>query len=167
VIIRGQDATILGGGSAAPGGQQAVFFVEAPGADVTIEGLRFVNPHNAAIRVRRSGDLRIANCQVDGLIPSTVATPAGVQNAALAIHLPGGSVGAVSILENRFQIGGTADDSSGGIIMAGPAERVLIADNRITGTPSHGMDLRNVEGPARVERNIVETGTVRRSGLPG
>jgi hypothetical protein len=167
VIIRGQDATILGGGSAAPGGQQAVFFVEAPGADVTIEGLRFVNPHNAAIRVRRSGDLRIANCQVDGLIPSTVATPAGVQNAALAIHLPGGSVGAVSILENRFQIGGTADDSSGGIIMAGPAERVLIADNRITGTTSHGMDLRNVEGPARVERNIVETGTVGRSGLPG
>jgi Right handed beta helix region len=167
VIIRGQDATILGGGSAAPGGRQAVFFVEAPGADVTIEGLRFVNPHNAAIRVRRSGDLRIANCQVDGLIPSAVATPAGVQNAALAIHIPRGSVGAVSILENRFQIGGTADDSSGGIIMAGPAERVLIADNRITGTPSHGMDLRNVEGPARVERNIVETGTVGRSGLPG
>jgi hypothetical protein len=29
------------------------------------------------------------------------------------------------------------------------------------------MDLRDVKGPARVERNIVETGTVGRSGLPG
>jgi hypothetical protein len=166
VTIRGQDATILGGGSAAPGGMQAVFLIDAPG-DVTIEGLRFVNPHNAAIRVARSGDLRIANCQFDGLTPSAVATPGGVLNAAVAIHLPGGPVGAVSILENRFQIGGTADDSNGGIIMTGPADRLLIADNRITGTTSHGMDLRNVKGPARVERNIVETGTVGRSGLPG
>jgi Right handed beta helix region len=167
VTIRGQDATILGGGSDAPGGQQAVFLIDAPGGDVTIEGLRFVNPHNAAIRVRRSGNLTIAKCQVDGMTPSQVATPGGVQNAALAIHLPGGSVGAVSILENRFQIGGTANDSIGGIIMTGPADRLLVADNRITGTTSHGMDLRDVKGPARVERNIVETGTVGRSGLPG
>jgi hypothetical protein len=163
VIIRGQDATILGGGSATPGGQQAVFLIDAPGVDVTIEGLRFVNPHNAAIRVAQSGDLRIANCQVEGMTPSAV----GVQNAALAVHLPGGPVGAVSILENRFQIGGTAADSTGGIIMSGPAVRVLIADNRIAGTTAHGVDLRDVNGPAKVERNIIETGTVRRSGLPG
>lgn len=167
VTIRGQDATIRGGGSATPSGQQAVFLIDAPGGDVTIEGLRFVNPHNAAIRVARSGDLRIANCQVEGITPSAVGTPGNVQNAALAIHLPGGSVGAVSILENRFQIGGTADDSIGGIIMTGPANSVVIADNRITGTTSHGMDLRDVNGPARVERNIIETGTVGRSGLPG
>jgi hypothetical protein len=163
VTIRGQDATILGGGSATPGGQQAVFLIDAPGVDVTIEGLRFVNPHNAAIRVAQSGDLRIANCQVEGMTPSAV----GVQNAALAVHLPGGPVGAVSILENRFQIGGTAADSTGGIIMTGPAVRVLIADNRIAGTTAHGVDLRDVNGPARVERNILETGTVGRSGLPG
>jgi hypothetical protein len=167
VTIRGQGVTIVGGGSAAAGGQQAVFLIDAPGGDVTIEGLRFVNPHNAAIRVARSGNVRIATCQVDGLTPSAVATPAGVQKAALAIHLPGGSVGAVSILENRFQLGGTANDSVGGIIMTGPADRLLIADNRITGTTSHGMDLRDVKGPARVERNIVATGTVGRSGLPG
>jgi hypothetical protein len=167
VTIRGQGVRILGGGSAAAGGQQAVFLIDAPGVDVTIEGLRFVNPHNAAIRVARSGDLRIANCQVEGLTPSAVATPTGVQKAALAIHLPGGSVGAVSILENHFQLSGTSDDSIGGIIMTGPADRLLIADNRITGTTSHGMDLRDVKGPARVERNIVETGSVGRSGLPG
>ena len=163
VTIRGQDATILGGGSATSGGQQAVFLIDAPGVDVTIEGLRFVNPHNAAIRVTQSRDLRIANCQVEGMTPSAV----GLQNAALAVHLPGGPVGAVSILENRFRIGGTAADSVGGIIMTGPAARLLIADNRITGTTSHGMDLRDVNGPARIERNIIETGTVGRSGLPG
>jgi hypothetical protein len=170
VTIRGQDATILGGGSAATGGQQAVFFIDAPGLAVTIEGLRFLNPHNAAIRVMRSGDLRIARCQIDGITPSAVDTQAGVQNAALAVHfpgLPGESVGVVSILENRFQIGGTANDSTGGIILTGPAERLSITDNRITDTTSHGMDLRNVKGPARVERNIVETGLIGRSGLPG
>jgi hypothetical protein len=70
VTIRGQNGTILGGGSAAPGGLQAVFFIDAPGADVTIEAIRFVNPHNAAIRVTRSGDLTIGNCQVEGLTPS-------------------------------------------------------------------------------------------------
>ena len=163
VTIRGQDVTIVGGGSAAAGGQQAVFLIDAPGADVTIEGLRFVNPHNAAIRVARSGNVTIATCQVDGLTPSAV----GVQKAALAIHLPGASVGVISILENRFQLGGAAGDTVGGIIMTGPADRVLIADNRITGTTSHGIDLRDVKGPARVERNIVETGPVGRSGLPG
>ncbi len=167
VIIRGQDATILGGGSATSGGQQAVFFINASDVNVTIEGLRFVNPHNAAIRVTRSGDLRIAKCQVDGMTPSPVDTKGGVQNAALAFHFPGGSVGAVSIVENRIQIGGTENDSIGGIILTGPAVRLLIADNRITGTTSHAMDLRDVKGPARVERNVVETGTVGRSGLPG
>ena len=145
-----------------------MFFIDAPEVDVTIEGLRFVNAHNAAIRVKRSGNLRIANCQVDGLTPSAVTSPGGgVNNAALAIHLPGGTVGAVSILSNRFQIGGTAADTSGGIIMTGPAKRVLIADNRITSTTAHGIDLRDVVGPARVERNTVETGPIGRSGLPG
>jgi hypothetical protein len=166
VTILGQDATILGGGSAAPG-QQAVFFIDAPGVDIAVDGLHFVNPHNAAIRVQRSGNLRIANCRVDGVTPSQVATPAGPLNAALAAHLNGGPFGAVSIQNNHFEIGGTADDSIGGIIMDGPADRLLIENNRIMGTTSHGMDLRNVKGPAQVQRNIVETGTTGRSGLPG
>jgi hypothetical protein len=166
VTIRGQDAPILGGGSAATTGQQAVFFIDVPGLDVAVDGLRFVGPYNAAIRVKRSGGLRIANCYVDGLTPSRVATPAGPQNAALAIHLIGGPFG-VSILEDGFEIGGTADNSVDGIIMDGPADRLLIEDNRITGTTSHGMDLRNVKGPVQVQRNMVETGRVGRSGLPG
>jgi Right handed beta helix region len=167
VTIRGQDATIRGGGSAAAGGLQTVFLIDAPEAGVTIEGLRFVRPHNSAIRVAGARDVRIATCQVDGVIPSKIATPAGAQNAAVAVSLPGGPYGAVSILENRFQIGGTADDSTGGIIMRGPADRVLIAGNRIAGTTGHGVDLQGVGGPAKVEQNIIETGTLGRSGLPG
>jgi len=167
VTIRGQDATILGGGSASASGQQAVFFIDAAGADVAVDGLHFVNPHNAAIRVKRSGDLSIANCRVDGMTVSEVAGPAGPLNAALAIHLNGGPFGAVSIRKNHFEIGGTADESIGGIIMDGPADQLVIAHNRITGTTSHGMDLRNVKGPAQVQENTIKTGTVGRSGLPG
>lgn len=167
VTIRGEGATILGGGSAAQGGLQAVFLVRAPGAAVTIEGIRFMNPHNAAIRVTESGDLRVARCQVDGMTPSLVGTGQNVANGAVAVHLNGGPFGAVSILENRLQIGGTADDSIGGIVVAGPAARLLIANNRIRDTTAQGLDLRDVAGPARVEQNFVETGQVGRSGLPG
>jgi hypothetical protein len=167
VTIRGEDATIVGGGSAAPGGQQAVFLVDASGHDVTIEALRLVNAFNAAIRVVRSGNLRIAKCQVNGVIPSAVTTQSGTQNVALGIHFPGNPVGAVSILENRIQIGGARGDTVGGIIMTGPANSLLILDNRIAQTTSHGVDLRDITGPAQIERNTIETGNVGRSGLPG
>jgi hypothetical protein len=39
--------------------------------------------------------------------------------------------------------------------------------NRIARTTSHGIDLRDLKGRARVERNILETGPIGRSGLPG
>jgi hypothetical protein len=167
VVIRGQDATIRGGGTASPGGLQAVFLIDAAGGSVTIEALHFEQPHNAAIRILRSGDLRIAKCRIDRVIPSPLPTEGGVQNAALGIHVPGGSVAAVVITENQLQLGGTADDSVGGVIMTGPADRLLITDNRIVGTTSHGIDLRDIGNSARVERNIIETGRVGRSGLPG
>ncbi len=51
--------------------------------------------------------------------------------------------------------------------MDGDATRVDIEGNRIDHTTAHGIDLRNVGGPARIERNIVVTGPVGRSGAPG
>ena len=167
VAISGDNATIIGGGSASPGGMQAVFLVDAANHDVTIEALRLVNPFNAAIRVLRAGSLKIANCKVDGIIPSTVATPSGPQSVALGIHFPGNPVGAISILENQIQIAVTGEDTVGGIIMTGPANSLVISDNQIGQTTSHGIDLRNITGPAQIERNTIETGTLGRSGLPG
>ena len=167
VAIRGDNATLIGGGSAAVGGMHAVFLVDAANRDVSIESLRMVNPFNCAFRVVRAGSLKIAKCNVDGITPSTVATPNGPQSVALAIHFPGNPVGAISILENRIQIDVSSGDTVGGIIMTGPANSLVISDNYIGQTTSHGIDLRNIGGTAQVERNTVETGTLGRSGLPG
>jgi hypothetical protein len=169
VRIHGEEATILGGGSAAQAGQQGVFLVDTTG-NVAITGIHFLSPHNTAIRVVRSGDVELAGNTVDGVIPSPVGTPAGVQNAALAFHLNGGPFGAVSILENDIHIGGTEDDSSGGIFViltVGAADSVAILANQVTGTTSHGMDVRNIGGPALIAENFVATGVLGRSGLPG
>lgn len=167
VTIRGEDATILGGGSSEQDGFQAVFLVDAEGADVTIGGIRFTSPHNAAVRVSRSTSLRIGRCQVDGIVTSLVTVGGRPANGAVAVHLVGGPFGHVSILENRLRLGGSEGDLIGGIVVVGSAEHLRIADNRVAGTTAHGIDLRNVGGAARVEDNVVETGSVGRGGEAG
>jgi hypothetical protein len=164
VEIRGENATILGGGSLADGGFQASFLVTAPDAHVTFERIRFVQPHNAAIRVRQAGALRIQACEIDGVVPTAL----GPVNGGLGIDLRGGGpFGAVAIVDNRLRIGGSDKDATGGIAIAGTATRVEITGNRINETTAHGMNVQNVGGPARIERNIVVTGPIGRGGEPG
>jgi hypothetical protein len=168
VVIRGEAATIHGGGSTTDGGFQAAFLVIAPGSDVALEGLRFVSPANAAIRVAGAGSLRIAGCEVDGVVPTVLAAPDGSSiTGALGFHLLGAALGAVTIVDNDIRIGGSAKQSTGGINVLAPVERVEIIGNRIRETTAHGMNLQNVGGPALIERNVVETGPVGRSGEPG
>ncbi|HUG00742.1 MAG TPA: right-handed parallel beta-helix repeat-containing protein [Longimicrobiales bacterium] len=167
VVIRGEDAKVLGGGSAAQGGRQAVIRVDAPGADVTLEGIRFVGGHMAAIRVGRAGDLRIADCRIEDLVPSLVTGGPAPQNAALAVDIRGGPFGSVEILDNRIIHDVNGEDSFGGIFVIGRCDDLRVAGNRIDGSTSHGMDFRNVAGPARIEDNAIKTGTFGREGTPG
>ncbi len=167
VVIRGEDARILGGGSAEVGERQSVFLVDAPGDDVTIEGIRFEGGHMTAIRVPHAGDLRIANCRIEGFIPSFVTGGPNPQNAALGVDVRGGPFGSVEIVDNRVLQDVNAEDSFGGIFVIGPCVDVRIAGNRIDGSTSHGMDIRDVVGPARIEDNTIETGPFGRAGTPG
>jgi hypothetical protein len=167
VVIRGEDATLVGGGSAAVGEFQSVLLVDAPGGDVTIQGIRFVGPHNAAVRVVASGDLRIQGCEVDGVIPTSITGPSGSVNGALGIHLIHGPFGAVTIRDNRIRMGGSAEDSTGGIGVVSSVASLEITGNRVSDTTAHGMNLQNVSGPARVERNVIVTGPVGRNGSEG
>lgn len=167
VVIRGEDATLVGGGSAPVGEFQSVFLVNAPGDDVTIEGLRFENPHNAAIRVVGSGDLRIEGCEVDGVTPTTITGPSGLVSGALGIHLIHGPFGAVTIRDNRIRMGGSAEDSTGGIGVVSSVTSLEVTGNRLSDTTAHGMNLQNVSGPALVERNVIVTGPVGRNGSEG
>jgi hypothetical protein len=168
VDIRGDNATIRGGGSNADGGLQAALLVAAPGADVALERIRFVNPNNSAIRVVGAGSLRIAECEVDGVIPTVIAAGTGNPlSAALAIHLTGTGFGRITIVDNRLRIGGSDKEVTGGINVIGSALRVEITGNRIRETTARGMNLQNVDGPALIERNDIATGPVGRSGAPG
>jgi hypothetical protein len=45
------------------------FYVEAPGARVTIQGLRFIRPRGDAIFVYAVSGLVIASCKIEGLEP--------------------------------------------------------------------------------------------------
>jgi len=52
------------------------FYVEAAGASVTIQGLRFIRPKGDAILVYAVSGLTIASCKVEGIVPLPQATGA-------------------------------------------------------------------------------------------
>jgi len=52
------------------------FYVEAAGASVTIQGLRFIRPKGDAILVYAVSGLMIASCKVEGIVPLPQATGA-------------------------------------------------------------------------------------------
>src|SRR5215510_4967883 len=45
------------------------FYVEAPGAHVSIQGLRFIRPKGVAVRVYAVSGLVIASCKIEGAVP--------------------------------------------------------------------------------------------------
>lgn len=167
VTIRGEDAEIVGSGVPAEGEFQAAFLVHAPAEDITIEGLRFVEPSNAAIRVVGAGDLRIADSEVDGVTPTVVTLPFGSLTAAAGLHVLNGPFGAVTVLDNQVRVGGSEEDVTSGINISGPSNSVEVVGNQVDETTSHAISLRDVEGPALIERNVVVTGPVGRGGGEG
>lgn len=167
VVIRSDDARVLGGGSAEAGERQTVFLVDAPSKNVSIEGIRFQGGHMTAIRVVRAADLRIADCRIEGFIPSFVTTVPNPQNAALGVDVRGGPFGSVEIVDNRVIQDVNAEDAFGGIFVIGACSDLRVSGNRIDGSTSHAMDIRDVVGPARIEGNRIETGPLCRPGTPG
>src|SRR5262252_1146694 len=45
------------------------FYVEAPGAHVSIQGLRFIRPKGVAVQVYAVSGLVIASCKIEGAVP--------------------------------------------------------------------------------------------------
>jgi len=136
------------------------FFVAAPGADVTFEGLRFQTPQTVGISIASVGELRIANCKFNGLVPGRI----GTENVAIAILSSGGPFGTLSVIDNEIDGQATLTNSTNGIILTGPTQAIEIADNIVKNTSAHGIDLRNVVGDAHVDRNRVITGPLGRGG---
>src|SRR5205807_1570718 len=107
------------------------FAVEAIGAQVRIQGLRFVHPKGRAIFVFAVNGLVIANCRIEGV--EAVPNPAiptsplfgggifvGTRTVAaipseLGPALPENVSGTLIVINNNIDVGGTAEVNSLGI----------------------------------------------------
>lgn len=157
------------------------FAVEAPGAHVTIQGLRFVRSKRTAISIYAVSGLVIANCRIEGVepLPNPMGHPIGT-GIAVNTRLnspttnqagqPENVSGTLFISNNDIDVGGTADDETLGIVIfyAGksPDKKVdtYISGNNIRNTTGRGIDFWQIGGRAYIGRNVITTGATMRPG---
>jgi hypothetical protein len=156
------------------------FYVEAPGAQVTIQGLRYVRPKTAAVFVYAASGLVITFCRIDGIEPQPAFASNGI--AVLTSPLPtptspgapGNLAGTLLITNNDIDMaGGTAADNTVGIVVFSAGQTadngvdVYVSGNRISNVTEPAIDVRRIGGRAHVEGNVVTTGKVVSTINPG
>jgi serine/threonine-protein kinase len=148
------------------------FYVDAPGARVSIRGVRFVKPVGSAIVVVAVNGLEIASNRIDGM------TPFRHDDVAIQINTsggfptftdsgaPGDVSGSLSILQNVIDAtGGTPAEYALGVFAwsvgrSPDAEVTLeITGNTIINTTASGIMIRRANGHVRILGNTVETAT--------
>jgi hypothetical protein len=160
---RGEMATIQSG--------TIPFYVDAPGEQVTIRGLRFVRPIQSAILVRAVRGLEISSSRIDGLVPFSVGSGGISINTRGQMPLPSspGTPESVSghllIAHNEIDgTGGTAQAPTAGVAVfsvgRSPDREVDldIVGNSISNTTAPALHIRNMHGRARVVGNTLQTG---------
>jgi hypothetical protein len=160
------------------------FYVEAPGASVTIQALRFVRPVGSAILVYAAHGLTIANCKIEGVVPTMLA--GGIESLAIAIETSGNIptptqpghpeniFGRLLITNNEIDVsGGTAADNTLGITVfsvgqsPGNEADIYVSGNKISNTTEPAINFRLIGGRAHVEGNVINTGPVSSQVSPG
>lgn len=149
------------------------FQVNAPGASVSIRGLRFVGAFLTVIEVRAAHGVAVERCSIEGVVP-LFASAIG-SNLAIGIVLgfftSGGVTGEVSIANNFIDVGGTAMDRTEAVAAIGVGNvadpvALRVSENTVRNTTAHGIDIRNIVGTAAILRNDVRTGTVGGQMVP-
>src|SRR5262249_2048130 len=130
---------------------------------VVIEQLRFEDSSGAGILISTGHDVTVANCAFERVLPGLVVG----RLLAIGVFAVFGPIATITVVKNEFDIGGLPTSDSSGVILNAPPGAVEVADNTVRNTTAHGIDLRNIGGPAHIERNRVETGSVGRGGGPG
>ena len=147
------------------------FYVEAPGAPVTIQRLRFIRPKARAIVVYAVSGLVIASCKIEGVEP--------LLHNGIGIHIATGGLpspanpgkpenisGTLLIINNDIDVaGGTALDNTLGIFIVsvgvpGAEVDAYISRNIITNSTERPINLYQIGGRAFIERNRITTSTV-------
>ena len=165
--------------SGAPGmsieGGTIPFYVQAPGAAVSIQKVHFVRPAKSAIVVYAVSGLVIASCRIEGftLLPSIQFSGIGISASDMSAtptptqpgH-PENISGRIVIADNDIDAGENLTGNVLGIttFSAGvsPDKDVdlYIAGNRIRNVTETGINLRRIGGRAHVEGNVITTGSV-------
>jgi hypothetical protein len=149
------------------------FYVEAPGAPVTIQGLRYVRPKTTAVFVYAASGLVITFCRIDGVEPQPpfasngIAVLTSILPTPTSPGTPGNLAGTLLITNNDIDMtGGTAADNTVGIVVFSAGQtadngvNVYVSGNRIRHVTEPAIDIRRIGGRAHVEGNAVDTGTV-------
>ena len=155
------------------------FYVEAPGARVTIRGLRFIRPRGDAIFVYAVSGLVIASCKIEGLEPLLgggegidIVTSPGIPMPTNP-GKPENISGTLVIADNHIDLaGGTALDNTLGVLVfsvgvPGAEVEVYVSGNKIRNTTEPAINFRRVVGRVYVERNVITTGSVSSQRAPG
>jgi hypothetical protein len=150
------------------------FYVEAPGASVTIQGLRFILPVSNAILVYAAHGLTIANCKIEGVVVFLGSSAGiGIQTQG---H-PENIFGKLLITHNEIDVvGGTPVDLTLGITVGAMSSGVgqspdkeadiYIVENMVSNTTEPALDVRHIGGRAYLEGNVINSGTVSAGGPP-
>jgi hypothetical protein len=151
---------------------QIPFYVEAPGAQVSIQRLRFIRPKKNAVLVYAVSGLVIASCKIEGAVPVNHGSVGiGIETGPVTISpmnpgKPENVSGTVFIVNNVIDVaGGTALDATLGVLMIsvgvpGAQVDVHISGNTITNTTERSINLYQINGRAHIERNVITTSTI-------
>ena len=158
------------------------FYVDAPGATVTIQKVRFVRPRKSAILVYAASGLVIAWCRIDGIVPLPNIQFSGIGIGASDMAVtptpsqpghPENISGKILIADNDLDLaGGTAFDNVLGITTFSAGQSpdrevdLYISGNKIRNITEPGINLRRIGGRAHVEGNVITTGPVSSQTIP-
>ena len=158
------------------------FLIDAPNSRVSIRGLRFVRPQGGAIWSYSVRGLMIADCRVEGVEPSAqLADYGGIGHPVAAAIFVGSNPippraglpdrsennsGALSILNNDIDVGGTDGDQTLAICVFGVGKspgkmaNVHILGNKIRNITERAIAVDVVGGRVRIDRNVITTGFI-------
>ena len=166
-------------------GGEVPLAVEAHGARVRIERLRFVRPKLFAISVDEVNGLEIESCIMENVQPLPLHGMSSERSYGFGIYVsavmglpsperpgnPGNVSGKLSILNNQISLGGPAGNGVGIMVASvGDLEKpveVEISGNTTRDSTLKGITVAHISGQAVIERNTVSMNVVSAGQSPG
>ena len=180
-ILIAKPVAISGAGGASIESGTIPFYVEAPGAAVAIQNVRFVRPAKSAIIVYAVSGLVVASCSIEGftVLPNIQFSGIAVIANDMAVTPSPTQPGHPQNLSGRIVIANNVIDGGenpvGNVLgittfSAGvsPDKEVdlYITGNRIRNVTEPAINLRRIGGRAHVEGNVITTGPVSSPTTP-